>query len=111
MSKLEIDSHEAAIRDFIVRNYATIFDHQIWNVQTGRPVLEETFLWQLPSFFFFWHVFSVIPLNMLRLAGWWDDWEEECSISSGDERIDESLGDEMIDEFRGGGGFFLLVDK
>ena len=119
-SKLEIDSDETAIRDRIVRDYGKIFENQIWNVQTGRPVLEETFLSQLPPFFFFWHMFSkmrhfrhpyllrdecntLIPvtlLSMWRLAGRSNDWEEECSTCSGDERFDESLGDEMTDEFR-----------
>ena len=118
-SKIEIISDKTSVRDLVFRHYAEIFTNQIWNVQTGKPVLEETFLSQIPPFFFFWHMFPITrrfiypgllhckcdrlackTVSMWRLAGRSDDWEEECSISSGDERFDESLLDEMIDKFR-----------
>ena len=107
----EVETSESKFKDFlrydVVRNYAEIFENQIWNVQTGRPVLEETFLSQLPPFFFFWHIFpmrdiyldedkitirvSVTSLSMWRLAGRLDNCEVEFSSSRWGKRIDEYL--------------------
>ena len=94
------DSDETPIRDYIVCNYAEIFEGQIWNVQTRRPVLEEMFTTQLAPFFYFWHIFSkkrkypselfdesitlshVALLNAWWLPYWLDDcFEEENSIT------------------------------
>ena len=52
------DFVKTPVRDYIVCNYAEIFEGQIWNVQTGRPVLEEMFTTQLAPFFYLWHIFS-----------------------------------------------------
>ena len=89
------DSVKTAIRDYIVCNYAEIFEGQIWNVQTGRPVLEEMFTTQLEPFFYFWHTFSkmrnypfelfdesitlshVAFLNAWRCGNMLDDWSEK----------------------------------
>ena len=89
------DSVKTAIRDYVVCNYAEIFEGQIWNVQTGRPVLEEMFTTQLEPFFYLWHIFSkmrkypfelfdetitlshVAVLNAWRYPYWLDDSEEE----------------------------------
>ena len=47
-------------RDCIVRLYADIFAYQVWNVQTGRPVIEEMFSLQLKPFFLLWHSFPAL---------------------------------------------------
>ena len=47
-------------RDCIVRLYADIFAYQVWNVQTGRPVIEELFSSQLKPFFLLWHLFPAL---------------------------------------------------
>ena len=125
-SKLEIDSDETGIRDPIICDYAEIFENQIWNVQTGRPVLEETFLSQLPPFFFFWHMFPKMDKTideslkdeMIVFFHWWKTKNDEFRV---EERIDESFGvrsfdsrwtntigeswEEEIDEFRTGVSF------
>ena len=130
-SKLEIDSDETGIRDRIVCDYAEIFENQIWNVQTGRPVLEETFLSQLPPFFFFWHMFpkmygsfvESLKDEMIKFFHWWKTKNDEFWVKeridefrmrgfhsrwknaideSWEEEIDESW-EEEIDEFRRGG--------
>ena len=88
------NSVETAIRYYIVCNYAEIFEGQIWNVQTGRPVLEEMLATQLAPFFYFWHIFSKmtkypfglcdesITLSHVALLNIWRfidllNWEEE----------------------------------
>ena len=88
------NSVETAIRYYIVCNYAEIFEGQIWNVQTGRPVLEEMLTTQLAPFFYFWHIFSKmtkypfglcdesITLSHVALLNIWRfidllNWEEE----------------------------------
>ena len=47
-------------RDCIVRLYTDIFTYQIWNVETGRPVIEEMFSLQLKPFFLLWHLFPAL---------------------------------------------------
>ncbi|XP_028414763.1 LOW QUALITY PROTEIN: uncharacterized protein LOC114537853 [Dendronephthya gigantea] len=46
---------KTSVRDQIVVLYADLFQYQIWNVQTGRPVVEEMFSLQLEPFFYIWH--------------------------------------------------------
>ena len=48
------------VRDYIVRAYANIFEYQIWNVNTGRSVIEDMFSSQLKPFFYLWHIFPAI---------------------------------------------------
>jgi WD40 repeat protein len=48
------------VRDSIVRSYANIFEYQIWNVNTGRSVLDEMFSLQLKPFFYLWHIIPAI---------------------------------------------------
>ena len=48
------------VRDYIVRAYANIFEYQIWNVNTGRSVIEDMFSSQLKPFFYIWHIFPAI---------------------------------------------------
>ena len=52
-----LDSDEINIRDSVVCHYHKIFENQIWNVQTGTPVLKEMFVSQLGPFFYFWHMY------------------------------------------------------
>ena len=52
-----LDSFEINIRDSVICHYAKIFENQIWNVQTGTPVLQEMFVSQLGPFFYFWHMY------------------------------------------------------
>ena len=70
-----LDSDESAIRADIVRDYAQIFECQIWNVQTGRPVLEEMFISQLAPFFYIWHTcFKAMNYPFIL-------WGESCTLS------------------------------
>jgi hypothetical protein len=48
------------VRDYIVRAYANIFEYQIWNVNTGRSVIEDMLSSQLKPFFYLWHIFPAI---------------------------------------------------
>ena len=59
------------VRDYIVRAYANIFEYQIWNVNTGRSVLDEMFSLQLKPFFYLWHIIPAIKdfENKIRVAG------------------------------------------
>jgi WD40 repeat protein len=60
------------VRDYIVRVYANIFEYQIWNVNTGRSVIEDMFSSQLKNpFFYLWHIVPVIEgfENKTRNAG------------------------------------------
>ncbi|XP_028407411.1 uncharacterized protein LOC114530030 [Dendronephthya gigantea] len=63
----ELDNPEMDIRERISFYYADIFERQIWNVETGRPVLEEMFSSQMKSmpFFYLWHIFSVMPIEYI----------------------------------------------
>ncbi|XP_028407378.1 uncharacterized protein LOC114530010 isoform X2 [Dendronephthya gigantea] len=63
----ELDNPEMDIRERISFYYADIFERQIWNVETGRPVLEEMFSSQIKSmpFFYLWHIFSVMPIEYI----------------------------------------------
>ena len=47
-------------RDQIIHIFADKFKYQIWNVKTGRPVIEEMFCKQLQPFFYFWHIYPSI---------------------------------------------------
>ena len=48
------------VRDRIAHFYAVLFENQVWNVQTGRPVIEEMFSSQLKPFFYLWHFFPAM---------------------------------------------------
>ena len=50
----------AAIRQLIIELYPHIFQYQVWNFQTGRPLLQEVFNQgvQLDPFTYFCHVSS-----------------------------------------------------
>jgi hypothetical protein len=50
----------SSVRDYIVRAYANIFEYQIWNVNTGRSVIENVFSSQLKPFFYLWHIVPAI---------------------------------------------------
>ena len=54
--KLVANSGETAIYNRILPLYAEIFSNQIWNLKTGRPVLEEMFSSHLEPFFYIWHL-------------------------------------------------------
>ena len=53
-------NEEMSFRDLIAHLYGDIFRYQIWNLQNGRPVIEEIFCAQLKPFFFIWHFSPVI---------------------------------------------------
>ena len=63
-----LDSDEINIRDFVVCHYAKIFENQIWNVQTGTPVLQEMFVSQLGPFFYFWHMYCKMVMYPFELC-------------------------------------------
>ena len=48
---------ETGIYRRILAFYAEIFVNQIWNLNTGRPVLEEMFSSHFEPFFYVWHLF------------------------------------------------------
>ncbi|XP_068724179.1 uncharacterized protein [Montipora capricornis] len=55
------------VRQLIVELYPYIFDFQVWNVHTGRPLLYDVF-WhsvQLNEFTYFWHVMHDKPVKGL----------------------------------------------
>ena len=54
------NSDETAIYNRILLLYAEIFTNQMWNLQTGRPVLEEMFSSRLEPFFYIWHLLPSI---------------------------------------------------
>ena len=47
-------------RDQIIELFGDIFRYQIWNIKTGRPVIEEMFCSRLKPFFYLWHIFPSI---------------------------------------------------
>ena len=53
-----LDTSLKAVRRLIVELYPDIFDFQVWNVRTGRPLLDDVFSSsvQLNEFTYFWHV-------------------------------------------------------
>jgi hypothetical protein len=57
---VEVFELGSPVRDYIVRNYANIFEYQIWNVNTGRSVIEDMFSSQLKPFFCLWHIVPAI---------------------------------------------------
>ena len=63
-----LDSDENNIRDSVVCHYAEIFENQIWNVQTGKPVLKEMFVSQLGPFFYFWHMYFKMKKSPFKLC-------------------------------------------
>ncbi|XP_068701457.1 uncharacterized protein [Montipora foliosa] len=52
-----------AVRRVIVELYLYIFDFQIWNINTGRPLLYDVFSLSVPlnEFTYFWHVIHGKP--------------------------------------------------
>ncbi len=57
----------------IVHLYADIFTYQIWNVRTGRPVIEEMFPSQFDAFFYLWHSFPALSLC--------EDWISDTGLT------------------------------
>ena len=93
----KLDSDEINIRDSVVCNYAKIFENQIWNVQTGTPVLKEMFVSQLRPFFYFWHMYckmgkypfelceESMTLAHVALLNFW------MFVASGEQMIDKMM--------------------
>ena len=93
----KLDSDEINIRDSVVCNYAKIFESQIWNVQTGTPVLKEMFVSQLRPFFYFWHMYckmgkypfelceESMTLIHVALSNFW------MFVASGEQMIDKMM--------------------
>ena len=63
-----LDSDENNIRDSVICYYPEIFENQIWNVQTGTPVLKEMFVSQLGPFFYFWHMYCKMVMHPFELC-------------------------------------------
>ena len=64
----ELERLETPVRDRVLRLYADIFECQIWNLDTGRSVLEEMFSMQSDHdrFFFLWHLFPSLKERVVE---------------------------------------------
>ena len=66
--ELVANSDETAIHNRILLLYAEIFNNQIWNLKTGRPVLEEMFSAHLEPFFYIWHLLPGIKSLGVKIS-------------------------------------------
>ena len=90
--------HET-VRQRVIDLYADIFPTQVWNMETGRPVLEEAFSAdvQLNPFFYLCHLtwvsrenfhgrnerFSLSAVASLNACFFLEKWRDECFLFEG----------------------------
>ena len=93
--------YQETVRQRVIDLYADIFPTQVWNVETGRPVLEEAFSAdvQLNPFFYLCHLTCLVSNSMIRenfhgrnqhfslssvaslnACSWIEMWRKECQI-------------------------------
>ena len=76
LTDLSKESSLAPVRQLVIKLYRWIFRYQVWNLETGRPLLQEVFnqCAQLNPFTYFCHVTSAF-----------DNWGKEIGCAGADQ--------------------------